>query len=170
MFGRVNDKNIFDLREDPMLREELLDTLESMLRSRSSDFRDTISYVLDNKLDLFKNFDGPVYEGEDSMLDLILPAITRLYGKYFITPPSILKLEKLELYQLSFDIDHFIDYLIDILPKVKNSLAVLESLDRTAETLSLVVDNYVAGRFKYAYECDDILQEIREVKLKKIVK
>ena len=165
-----DDRTIFDLREDPMLREELLDTLESMLRSRSSDFRDTVSYVLDNKLDLFKDFDGPVYEGEDSMLDLILPAITRLYGKYFITPPTMLKLEKLELYQLSFDIDHFIDYLINILPKVKNSLAALESLDRTAETLSLVVDNYIANRFKYAYECDDILQEIREVKLKKLVK
>jgi hypothetical protein len=164
-----DDRTIFDLREDPMLREELLDTLESMLRSSSSDFRDTVSYVLDNKLDLFKDFDGPVYEGEDSMLDLILPAITRLYGKYFITPPTILKLEKLELYQLSFDIDHFIDYLINILPKVKNSLAALESLDRTAETLSLVVDNYIANRFKYAYECDDILQEIREVKLKKIL-
>jgi len=164
-----DDRTIFDLREDPMLREELLDTLESMLRSRSSDFRDTVSYVLDNKLDLFKDFDGPVYEGEDSMLDLILPAITRLYGKYFITPPTMLKLEKLELYQLSFDIDHFIDYLINILPKVKNSLATLESLDRTAETLSLVVDNYIANRFKYAYECDDILQEIREVKLKKLI-
>lgn len=58
----------------------------------------------------------PVYEGEDSMLDLILPAITRLYGKYFITHPTMLKLEKLELYQLSFDIDR-IDYLINILPK-----------------------------------------------------
>jgi len=165
-----DDRTIFDLREDPMLREELLDTLESMLRSRSSNFRDTVSYVLDNKLDLFKDFDGPVYEGEDSMLDLILPAITRLYGKYFITPPTMLKLEKLELYQLSFDIDHFIDYLINILPKVKNSLATLESLDRTAETLSLVVDNYIANRFKYAYECGDILQEIREVKLKKLTK
>ena len=166
----MNDKTLFDLRDDPMLKEELLDTLESMLKSHSSDFRDTISYVLDNKLDLFKDFDGPVYEGEDSMLVLILPAITRLYGKYFVTPPTILKSDKLELYQLSFDIDHFIDYLIDILPKVKNSLAALESLDRTAETLSLVVDNYIAGRFKYAYECDDILQEIREVKLKKLTK
>jgi hypothetical protein len=165
-----DDRTIFDLRDDPMLKEELLDTLESMLRSHSSDFRDTISYVLDNKLDLFKEFDGPFYEGEDNMLDLILPAITRLYGKYFVTPPTILKSDRLDLYQLSFDIDHFIDYFVDIIPKVKNSLEHLENLDRTAETLSLVVDNYIASRFKYAYECDDILQEIREVKLKKIVK
>lgn len=152
-----------------MLREELLDTLESMLKSHSSDFRDTISYVLDSKLDLFKEFDGPFYEGEDNMLDLILPAITRLYGKYFVTPPTILKSDKLELYQLSFDIDHFIDYFVDIIPKVKNSLVHMEYLDRTAETLSLVVDNYIAGQFKYAYNCEDILQEIREVKLKKLV-
>ena len=165
-----DDRTIFDLRDDPMLREELLDTLESMLKSHSSDFRDTISYVLDNKLDLFKEFDGPFYEGEDNMLDLILPAITRLYGKYFITPPTILKSDRLDLYQLSFDIDHFIDYFVDIIPKVKSSLEHLENLDRTAETLSLVVDNYIASRFKYAYECIDILQEIREVKLKKIVK
>ena len=165
-----DDRTIFDLRDDPMLREELLDTLESMLKSHSSDFRDTISYVLDNKLDLFKEFDGPFYEGEDNMLDLILPAITRLYGKYFITPPTILKSDRLDLYQLSFDIDHFIDYFVDIIPKVKSSLEHLENLDRTAETLSLVVDNYIVSRFKYAYECIDILQEIREVKLKKIVK
>jgi hypothetical protein len=165
----VNDKTLFDLRDDPMLKEELLDTLESMLKSHSSDFRDIIIYVLENKLDLFKEFEGPFYEGEDDMLDLILPAITRLYGKYFVTPPTILKSDKLELYQLSFDIDHFIDYFVDIIPKVKNSLVHMEYLDRTAETLSLVVDNYIAGQFKYAYNCEDILQEIREVKLKKLV-
>jgi hypothetical protein len=166
----VNDKTLFDLRDDPMLKEELLDTLESMLKSHSSDFRDIIIYVLENKLDLFKEFEGPFYEGEDDMLDLILPAITRLYGKYFVTPPTILKSDKLELYQLSFDIDHFIDYFVDIIPKVKNSLVHMEYLDRTAETLSLVVDNYIAGQFKYAYDCKDILEEIREVKLKKLIK
>lgn len=166
----MNDKNIFDLRDDPMLKEELLDTLESMLKSHSSDFRDIIIYVLDNKLDLFKKFEGPFYEGEDDMLELILPAITRLYGKYFVTPPTILKSDRLYLYQLSFDIDHFIDYFVCIIPKVKNSLIYMEHLDRTAETLSLVVDNYIAGQFKYAYDCEDILEEIREVKLKKLIK
>jgi hypothetical protein len=165
-----DDITIFDLRNNPMLKEELLDTLESMLKSHSSDFRDIIIYVLDNKLDLFKEFEGPFYEGEDDMLDLILPAITRLYGKYFVTPPTILKSDRLELYQLSFDIDHFIDYFVDIIPKVKNSLSYMEYLDRTVETLSLVVDNYVAGQFKYAYDCKDIIEEIREVKLKKLIK
>lgn len=165
-----DDRTIFDLRDDPMLREELLDTLESMLKSHSSDFRDIIIYVLDNKLDLFKEFEGPFYEGEDDMLDLILPTITRLYGKYFVTPPTILKSDRLDLYQLSFDIDHFIDYFVDIIPKVKNSLSYMEYLDRTAETLSLVVDNYIASQFKYAYDCKDILEEIREVKLKKLIK
>ena len=166
----MNDKTLFDLRDDPMLKEELLDTLESMLKSHSSDFRDIIIYVLENKLDLFKEFEGPFYEGEDDMLDLILPAITRLYGKYFVTPPTILKSDRLDLYQLSFNIDHFIDYFVDIIPKVKNSLSYMENLDRTAETLSLVVDNYVAGQFKYAYDCKDIIEEIREVKLKKLIK
>jgi len=165
-----DDITIFDLRNNPMLKEELLDTLETMLKSHSSDFRDIIIYVLDNKLDLFKEFEGPFYEGEDDMLDLILPAITRLYGKYFVTPPTILKSDRLELYQLSFDIDHFIDYFVDIIPKVKNSLSYMEYLDRTVETLSLVVDNYVAGQFKYAYDCKDIIEEIREVKLKKLIK
>jgi len=170
----VEPDSLFELRDNPMYREELLDTLESMLRSHSSDFRDTISYVLDNKLDLFKDFDGPFYEGEDNMIDLILPAVTRLYGKYFVTPPTILleprNADKLKLYQFSFDIDCFIDYFLEVLPKVKNSLAPLDSLDRTAETLSLLVDNYIASRFKYAYECEDIIKEIREVKLKKLTK
>ncbi len=156
-----------------MLREELLDTLESMLKSNSSDFRDIISYVLDNKLDLFKEFDGPFYEGDDNILDLILPAVARLYGKYFVTPPTILleprNTDKLKLYKLSFDIDNFIDYFVDIIPKVKNSLIYMENLDRTSETISLIVDNYIASQFKYAYDCKDILLEIREVKLKKLL-
>lgn len=162
--------NLFEIRDNPVLREEMLDTLSSMVKPLSSEFRDTISYVLDNKLDMIKQFDCVFYDGDENMLDLILPAIGRLYGKYFIKPPTILKNDKLELYQLSFDVDDFIDYLVDIMPKVKNSLAYMDNLDRTAETISLIVDNYAAGKFKSAYNCEDILQEIREVKLKKLIK
>jgi len=161
--------NVFDFRDDLVLREEMLDTLSNMVRPLNSDFRDIINYVLDNKLDVIKQFDCIFYDGDDNMLDLILPAIGRLYAKYFITPPTILKSDNLHLYQLSFDIDDFIDYLVDIMSKVKNSLVALDCLDRTAETISLIVDNYIASRFKQAYECENILEEIREVKLKKII-
>jgi hypothetical protein len=163
--------NIFEIRKDPMLKEELLDSLESMLSSHSSEFRELVSYVLDKKLDLFnrEDFTGPFYDGEDNMLDLVLPCITRLYGKFFIKPPNILKDNKLELFQLSFDIDDFIDYFIDMIPRMKYSLSLLENIDRTNETLSLIVDNYVGIYFNNAYNCDNIEQEIRNIKLNKLV-
>lgn len=153
-----------------MLREELLDTLENMLKSHSSHFRDTMAYVLDHKLDLFKEYNYKLYDGDDNILDLILPSITRLYGKYFISPPTILSGAKLELFQLSFNIDHFIDYFLEIISKVKKSLIFFENLNRTSETLTLIVDNYVSERFDYTYNCKDIEQEIRDIKINKIIK
>ena len=166
----MSDKSIFDVRDNIQYREYLLDTFCNNPGFKNSDFRDLLEYVLDNKLDLLKDFDGPFYEGDDNMSDLILPAVTRLYGKFFITPPTMLKNRKLELFKLSFDIDDFIEYFIDIIPKMRNSLELLKNLDRTNETLTLIVDNYIAKCFHHVYNCEDLEQEFRNVKLKKLVK
>jgi len=164
-------KSILDLRKDPDFRELMIDSLCQGI-IHSSDFRDLLDYVIDEKLHLFDgdDFSGSFYEGDDKTLDLILPAFRRVWGKVFVDPPRLLKGKKLELFQLLFDIDDFVDYLMRIIPKVKNSLAEFDKLDRTAETLSLIADNYIAGLLERIRNSNDTQMEIRDLIIRKTLK
>jgi hypothetical protein len=164
-------KSILDLKKDADFRSLLVDTLCQGIRL-TSDFRDILDYVIDNKLHLFEtdDFSGSFYPEDDDTLDLIFPAIRRVWGKVFVEPPSILKDKKLELFQLLFDIDDFVDYLIEIIPKVKTSLIEFDKLDRTAETLVLIVDNYIAGLLEATRNRNDIQMEIRDLRISKTLK
>lgn len=155
---------------DDEIRNSLVYSLSFGI-NKTEEFLEIINYVIDKKSDLFdnENFHGSLFEDEDQTLDLILPSIRRVWGKVHETPPSILKDKQLELFQLSFDIDHFIDYLLRIIPKVKYSLQNFEYLDRAVETLTLIVDNYVAMLIKNSTS-DDVTLKIRDYKLKKLTK
>ena len=48
--------------------------------------------------------------------------------------------------------------------KCKQSLIHFENIDRTSETLTLIVDNYIAGLVKKVRDCDDIGTEIDRIK------
>jgi hypothetical protein len=165
------EKSILDLKKDPDFRSLITDTLCQGIRL-TSDFRDILDHVIDNKLHLFEaeEFAGSFYPEDDDTLDLIFPAIRRVWGKVFVDPPQILKEKKLELFQLLFDIDDFVDYLIEIIPKVKTSLIEFDKLDRTAETLVLIVDNYIAGLLEATRNRDDIQMEIRDLRISKTLK
>ena len=52
------------------------------------------------------------------------------------------------------------DYLVDMFHKTKNSLNSFEYLDRTSETLSLIVDNYVASLVQKVLDIEDHEQAI----------
>lgn len=164
-------KSILDLKKDSDFRSLLVDTLCQGIRL-TSDFRDILDYVIDEKLQLFEidEFSGSFYPEDDDTLDLIFPAIRRVWGKVFVDPPQILKDKKLELFQLLFDIDDFIDYLLDIIPKVKTSLIEFDKLDRTSETLILIVDNYITGLLEATRNREDIQQEIRDLRISKTLK
>jgi hypothetical protein len=164
-------KSILDLKKDADFRILITDTLCQGIWL-TSDFRDVLDYVIDNKLQLFEtdDFSGSFYPDDDDTLDLVFPAIRRVWGKIFVDPPQILKDKKLELFQLLFDIDDFIDYLIEIMPKVKTSLIEFDKLDRTAETLVLIVDNYIAGLLEATRNRDDIQMEIRDLRISKTFK
>ena len=168
---REDRKSILDLKKDPDFRSMLVDTLCQGIRL-TSDFRDIVDYVIDKKLHLFETdeFSGSFYPEDDDTLDLIFPAIRRVWGKVFVDPPTILKDKKLDLFQLLFDIDDFVDYLIEIMPKVKTSLIEFDKLDRTAETLVLIVDNYIAGLLEATRNREDIQQEIRDLRISKTLK
>ncbi len=169
------------IKSEKQFRETIIDSLCYGIKE-SSQFRDTIEYVIKNKLDTIQQKTDVLYEDEEDILVLILPSIRRVWGKVFVETPKIFEMPKvvtqvpgyvpdkrLEMYQLSFSIDEFIDYLIDMFNKTKNLLIDFEYLDKTQETLTLIVDNYVAKLIHNVTNCDDISQEIRDLKIKKVV-
>lgn len=168
---KQDKKSILDLKKDADFRAMIVDTLCQGIRM-TSDFREMLDYVIDEKLHLFEidAFSGSFYPEDDDTLDLIFPAIRRVWGKVFSDPPQILKEKKLELFQLLFDIDDFVGYLIEIMPKVKTSLIEFDKLDRTAETLVLIVDNYIAGLLEATRNREDIQMEIRDLRIVKTLK
>jgi uncharacterized protein YeeX (DUF496 family) len=54
-----------------------------------------------------------------------------------------------------------------MLPKIKGMLGVLTELDRSAESVSLLVDNYIAKNVRLSRESKDIKLEIRDLKIQK---
>ncbi len=186
-------KTFIENISDPQYKEMILDSLCNGV-IESSKFRDLLEYVISYKLEIFNNtkFNTTIFEDEEEPIMLILPCIKRVYGKVFIDYPDIFTLpkhlekvtnseflfkrikDKLELFQLYFDIDEFIQYLLDIFPKVSGALSELKYLDRTNETLSLIVDNYVAMLIKKVNDIGNnvefLLSEIRDAKLNKLQK
>ena len=155
------------------------------------DFLHMINYVIDNKSSLFDREEfnttclpkavmwvSSIYN-DDKLLDIILPTIKRVYAEVFIKPPSIwftskndsrlteleaIHKDRYELFVLYFDIDEFINYLIDMLLKCKESLIHFEHLDRTSETLKLIVDNYIANLVNKVQSKSNIRLAIKEIK------
>ena len=162
----MEKKSLFDIVRDPADRQALIDAL-SVGISRNSDFADQLEMAIE-ELGRFegKEFEGTLYddESEDDVLDLVLPAFRRAWGKTFATPPTLLKDEKLELFQLLFSPQGFMEYLAETIPKSKGMLETMSELDRGAETVSLIVDNYIARNFRLSRESKDIKQEIKNLR------
>ena len=54
-----------------------------------------------------------------------------------------------------------------MLKKTKSCLIHFDKLDRTVETLTLIVDNYIANLVEKTKECNDIEKEIASIKLQR---
>ncbi len=172
-------KNIFESLKNDEFKEILIDALSiSIPEDYLPAFKELMLYVINEKMHLFnrKEFYKSYYNEE--MQDLILPAIRRVFGKIFITTPDIFKktLEgdnRHKLYKLYFNIDEFIDYLVDMLIKCRNSLKNFTHIDRSAETLTLIVDNYISKLITKVKECNNVDEEIvkmeRDLKLLNIL-
>lgn len=161
-----NKKSFLDLYKDDHYRKAIVDALcQGIGNEHLYSFRSLLEYVVDKKYHLFdrEEFKGALYLDEDETLDLILPAIRRVFGKVFIDPPTLFKdsnygralpeNKRYKLFTMYFNPDEFIDYLIDMFIKSKDCLEHFEHIDRTSETLTLIVDNYVAG----------LVQRVRDV-------
>lgn len=164
---------INDILKSPDKREVLIDVLCKGI-TNTSDFRDALDYIIFNKMDSLNipEFTDPLYEDEEDILELILPTFRRVWGRIYVQIPDILKnkKDKIELYQANFDIDEFIDYLKNTFLETKGCLSKFEYLDRTTEHLTIIVDNYIAMLIKNVSDSDDIKSDIRNLKIKKLIK
>ena len=165
-------KSVLDMRTDEAFRKLMIGALTNGLGDKRQLLVDILEYVFDQKLHLFESieFEGCMYDEEDQMVDLILPCVRRIFAEVFFNPPTLFKEKRLEYFQLLFDIDEFVDYFLVIVPKMKKSLELLESLDRTSKTLELIVDNYVAHLVERTRGRKDIVADIRDLKIKKTLK
>ena len=164
-----NKKSFLDLYKDEQYKKAIIDALCQGISSQHlHSFKSLLEYVVDEKYYLFdrEEFKGALYLEEDETLDLVLPAIRRVFGKVFIDPPTLFKEtgynngHRYKLFTMFFNADEFIDYLIDMFIKSKDCLQHFEHIDRTAETLSLIVDNYVASLVQKVLDIEDHEQAI----------
>ena len=160
----MKTKSFLDIYKDVDYKKTIIDTLCQGIGSQHIySFKALLEYVIDKKYHLFdrEEFKGSLYSDEDETLDLVLPAVRRVFGKIFIDQPSLFKEtgynngHRYKLFTMFFNADEFIDYLIDMFIKSKDCLQHFEHIDRTAETLSLIVDNYVADLVQRVLNIED---------------
>jgi hypothetical protein len=177
--------SFLEIHKNEDYKWSLIDSLTSGITNQWIEyFEMTMVYVIDEKWKLFdkEELKGKIYESDDELLDLILPSIRRVFAKVFIDPPKIFVKDpivsevpgykddgRLELFRLHFDIDEFIDYFITQLILTKECLKDFTYIDRTSETLSLIVDNYIAKLVKSVLESEDIKIDIRDLKIKRMI-
>jgi hypothetical protein len=168
-----NKKSFLDLYKDEHYKKAIIDALCQGIDSEYLySFKYLLEYVVAEKYHLFdrQEFKGALYLDEDETLDLILPAVRRAFGKIFIDPPTLFKdssygralseNKRYKLFTMYFNPDEFIDYLVDMFIKSKDCLEHFEHIDRTSETLTLIVDNYVAGLVQRVRDIEDHDQAI----------
>jgi len=180
MIKNFGDIPLSEKLDNALFRNGLIKSMLSGISDQNlkHKFEVEVNYIIDNKRGIFKNdlIVGSFYEDDDKMEDLILPAIRRAWSMIFINPPTLFSLKsddkRLELFQLLWDVDQYIDYVIDIVPKVKYSLKDFENLDRTAQTLELISQNYINGLIDRCRNrnLEDLKIEIRDLKIKKTLK
>jgi hypothetical protein len=176
-----NKVTLFDIKSNLQYRQYIVSELSSRVDDKlKTEFIKVINHVIDDP-SIFdrEDLEGSFYEGEDDTHDLVLPAVARVLNQVFIKPPPIFQGKydegtRLELFQTMFDIDEFNEYLVNMLIESKGSLSKFTNIDRTAETLSLIVDNYIAKLVTAVLESYDIDNDLirlkRERKLKYLTK
>jgi hypothetical protein len=68
------------------------------------------------------------------------------------------------------DIDDFLNYLVTHLVPSKEISKSFEYIDRSITTLEILVDNYIAMLVKKVLDSIDIKKDIRDLKIKSLVK
>lgn len=163
-------------------RQDLIDDLSRGI-TNTSEFGDALNYIIDNKLDMFSDdyFRTPIEEGEDDIImNLILPTFRRVWAQVYVNLPDILNKhvdvitskyeDRIKLYQAFFNIDEFLDYFKRMMLETKDCLSDFKYLDKTVEHVTLIANNYIAYLLKITSESENVKMDIRNSKLRKILK
>jgi hypothetical protein len=109
-------------------------------------------------------------------LEYVLPTLKRAFSKFYIKTPEIFEnwlfTNKLELFQLQFDLDEFLKFFSAKFDKNWNCLNDFEHLDPVSEVLTLIVHDYVAQKVNLVQSTpqNEITSRIRDKKIEKINK
>jgi len=181
----VSKVSFLNLHKEDGYRLALIDMLTPGIGDEWIEyFEMTLNYVINEKWKLFDvdELRGQIYNDEDEILDLILPAVRRVFGKVFIDPPKVFIQDtlvretngwkddgRLELFRLHYNIDDFLDYLKSMILSNMNCLDEFTNLDRSVTLLEIIVDNYIAGLIKLVTESENIKEDIRDLKIKNLI-
>jgi len=127
---------------------------------------------------------GRIFEIDptQNLEDYILSTIKKVYVRFFIDIPEIFSLSSvlssdpevilhdkkcLELFQLSFDLEEFLEFMVQKLISSFESIKQFENLHTSTTILNLIVDDYVASKIKKS-RVNNPLKMIRHLKIKKI--
>ena len=164
------------LNKDPEYKNYIYNTLYSSVdQDHIEDLKLFMDDIIYNKIDDFKDefFETKLYYDEDKIIDLILPAVYRVYKEIYIKPPTLFEKnqKKMQIYHLLFDIDYFIEYYVKMLKESQKLLESFKYIDKTPNTIRLIIDNYVGYLFEETQKIDSTDSRIiRKLKLKKILK
>lgn len=175
-----NPENIEQLDSDILYNVLLKPVSKSEDRSNlKTIFQDCIrkhGHLFSDKIFKTKINTNELSPDGNTILEYILPAVRKVYSKFYIDVPPLfvqsnefIKDNRLDLFQLQFNLEEF---LIQLSTKFKKNFKILEDfeyLDTASEISTLIVDNYVAEKLKYILDKskNEIKQEIRDQKMNK---
>ena len=150
--------------------------VSSMDEENSGKFTLIIKDVIDNYHD---NFQDDIYtkklpadrlyeDYHDNIISFLIPFLRRVYSKFFIDPPSLIKDKRLELFQLKFNIREIVFFFREKIIKNLNILDDFENIDRYPAILSIICDDYVSMKVSEIQNIYDIKSNLRDLKIEKI--
>lgn len=174
----INFRNLKSFSELASLSEHLFPTLCSGLTAEHSERLTSLFEQALNNYDYLFADDIFIKVNDDQhcLLEYILPAIRKAYYTFFINLPSLFthqytstqgKNNRLELFQLQFELEDFLKFLSTKFKKNHNILDDFENLDKYSELLTLIVEEYKASKVSFvaSVNSSEIESEIRDIKL-----
>jgi hypothetical protein len=122
------------------------------------------------------------YQSEDNpdghhVLEYLLPTVKKVYINFFINIPTIFKYtlpgnfaqNRLELFQLQFNLKELLNYISEKYKKNYDCLKDFENIDKDTEILTIITEDYLAQKIAYVLSVNfkDIVTEIRDSKINK---
>lgn len=124
----------------------------------------------------------------ENLLSFVMTALQNAFSRFYINPPSLFtghpkidpedffqdwyppdgyKNQRLEIFQLCFDSDEFLNFLSQ---KLRQNLSILDNfsyIDHYSKIIDIIIDDYVSGKVKFVQDIKDLKSQLRYLKIKK---